>query len=139
LFLSHYHCLEHTVIALSDWYGLSPRVVHRLRLMILAQVSRIGSFCHGHLFARHYIDQWKRSFSWRKNIELSVVNVQQGKRYRFHVISMSCDPNFTFSIDGHNLTIIETDSIATSPHIVDSFQIFTGILLRGSLVIATNL
>jgi len=52
---------------------------------------------------------------------------------------MSCDPNFTFSIDGHNLTIIETDSIATSSHTLDSFQIFTGILLRGSLVIATNL
>ena len=78
-------------------------------------------------------------FPGEKNIELSVVNVQQGKRYRFHVISMSCDPNFTFSIDGHNLIIIETDSIATSPHTVDSFQIFTGILLRGSLVIATNL
>lgn len=73
----------------------------------------------------------KGRFPGGNSVELSVINVQQGKRYRFRVISMSCDPNFIFSIDGHNLTIIETDSIPTAPHTVNSFQIFAGILLRG--------
>ena len=34
---------------------------------------------------------------------LAVVNVSPGKRYRFRLISVSCDPNFVFSIDGHNM------------------------------------
>lgn len=34
---------------------------------------------------------------------LAVINVLPNKRYRFRLISISCDPNFTFSIDGHPL------------------------------------
>lgn len=37
---------------------------------------------------------------------------------------MSCDPNFLFSIDGHNMTIIEADGENTQPLLVDSIQIF---------------
>ena len=44
--------------------------------------------------------------------------------YRFRLVSMSCDPNYVFSIDNHDLTIIETDGINTKPHVVDSIQIF---------------
>jgi iron transport multicopper oxidase len=47
-------------------------------------------------------------------------------RYRFRIIAMSCDPAWTFSIDGHNLTIIEADGENTAPLVVDSFQIFAG-------------
>ena len=39
---------------------------------------------------------------------------------------MSCDPNFTFSIDGHNMTVIEVDAINHEPLAVDSIQIFAG-------------
>ncbi|KAI9571986.1 Cupredoxin [Boletus coccyginus] len=39
---------------------------------------------------------------------------------------MSCHPNFIFSIDGHNLTVIEADGILTEPLLVDSLQVFTG-------------
>lgn len=46
-------------------------------------------------------------------------------RYRFRLISMSCDPNFVFTIDGHNMTIIEADGQETEPLLVDSLQIFT--------------
>ena len=38
---------------------------------------------------------------------LAVVNVQPNKRYRMRLISISCDPNFVFSIDGHNMVSIE--------------------------------
>ena len=37
------------------------------------------------------------------NSSLAVVSVCPGKRYRFRLISISCDPNFMFSIDGHNM------------------------------------
>jgi iron transport multicopper oxidase len=46
--------------------------------------------------------------------------------YRFRLVSISCDPNFVFSIDGHQLTVIEADGIETKPLVVDSIQIFAG-------------
>ena len=42
-------------------------------------------------------------FAGGPNSPLAVVNVSPGKRYRFRLISISCDPNFVFSIDGHNM------------------------------------
>jgi iron transport multicopper oxidase len=39
---------------------------------------------------------------------------------------MSCDPNFVFSIDGHNMTIIEVDGVNHQPLTVDNIQIFAG-------------
>lgn len=79
---------------------------------------------------------------------LTVVNVTAGKRsatlismhmaplaqtdtlrsisYRFRLVSISCDPNYTFSIDGHDLTIIEVDGNNVDPLVVDSIQIFAG-------------
>ncbi len=47
-------------------------------------------------------------------------------RYRFRLVSISCDPNFTFSIDKHTLTIIEVDGISVQPLDVDQIQIFAG-------------
>lgn len=58
--------------------------------------------------------------------DLAVINVEYGKRYRFRLVGMSCDPNFTFSIDGHNLTVIEADGKLTEPLLVDSLQVFAG-------------
>ncbi|KAG6878856.1 hypothetical protein C0992_007119 [Termitomyces sp. T32_za158] len=57
---------------------------------------------------------------------LAVINVVQGKRYRFRLVSISCDPNYIFSIDGHNMTIIEVDGVNHQPLTVDSIQIFAG-------------
>ena len=39
---------------------------------------------------------------------------------------MSCYPNFVFSIDGHNLTVIEADGDNVQPLVVDSLQVFAG-------------
>ena len=58
--------------------------------------------------------------------ELAVINIEYGKRYRFRLVGMSCDPNFLFSIDGHNLTVIEADGRLTEPLLVDSLQVFAG-------------
>ncbi|KAL5536666.1 LCC11_5 [Sanghuangporus sanghuang] len=67
---------------------------------------------------------------------LSVVSVTQGTRYRFRVVSTSCYPTFTFSIDGHNLTIIEADGVETEPVTVDQLDIFPG--QRYSIVVTAD-
>ena len=57
---------------------------------------------------------------------LAVVGVQAGKRYRFRLISISCLPSFIFSIDGHDMNIIEADGEYTEPLLVDSINILAG-------------
>jgi iron transport multicopper oxidase len=42
------------------------------------------------------------------------------------VVSISCDPSFIFSIDDHQLTVIEVDGIDTKPLVIDSLEIFAG-------------
>ncbi|TFL03430.1 laccase [Pterulicium gracile] len=68
---------------------------------------------------------------------LSVINVVRGRRYRMRLINMACDPNYTFSIDGHTeLNVIETDGISNVPQTVDSIQIF--VAQRHSFVLNAN-
>lgn len=67
---------------------------------------------------------------------LSSIAVTSGKRYRFRLINISCDPNYVFSIDGHNLTIIEADGVETEPLVVDSIQIYAG--QRYSFILEAN-
>jgi len=75
---------------------------------------------------------------------LTVIQVEATKRYRFRLVSISCDLNYQFSIDGHTMvwsispltqvlmlkacfqTIIEVDSINVEPYTVDQIQIFAG-------------
>lgn len=58
--------------------------------------------------------------------DLAVITVTKGKRYRFRLISLSCDPNFTFQIQGHSLSVIEADAVNVNPVTADSIQIFAG-------------
>ncbi|KAG6907705.1 Acyl-coenzyme A oxidase 2 [Tephrocybe rancida] len=58
--------------------------------------------------------------------DLAIVNVQKGKRYRFRIIAMSCEPAFTFSIDKHLLNVIEADGENVVPIVVDSLDIHAG-------------
>ena len=57
---------------------------------------------------------------------LAVISVQAGKRYRFRLISISCEPNYVFSVDKHELVVIEADGVETEPLTVDSIQIYAG-------------
>lgn len=59
-----------------------------------------------------------------------------GKRYRFRVVNIACDPNYTFSIDGHSLTVIEVDGIETEPYVVNEIQIYVG--QRYSFILTAN-
>ena len=49
---------------------------------------------------------------------LAVINVSSGKRYRFRLVSMSCNPNFVFSIASHNLVSVFNFSIALEESIL---------------------
>jgi FtsP/CotA-like multicopper oxidase with cupredoxin domain len=46
--------------------------------------------------------------------------------YRFRLVSISCDPTFNFSIDGHQMTVIEVEGTNTQPLLIDSLQILVG-------------
>ena len=67
---------------------------------------------------------------------LSSIPVESGKRYRFRLINIACDPNYTFSIDGHSLTVIEADGILTQPLVVNEIQIYVG--QRYSFILEAN-
>ncbi|KAG6842964.1 hypothetical protein H0H87_008904, partial [Tephrocybe sp. NHM501043] len=53
---------------------------------------------------------------------LAVINVVKGRRYRFRIIGLSCDPSFNFVIHHHQMTIIEADGEYTKPLVVDSME-----------------
>lgn len=44
--------------------------------------------------------------------------------YRIRLVSISCDPNYLFSIDGHDMNIIEVDGVNSQPHTVNQIQIY---------------
>ncbi|KAG2121859.1 laccase [Suillus clintonianus] len=101
---------ESTVITLSDWYHVVAPVLRHI-IGITANSSLINGLGR---------------YAGGPASDLAVINVQQGKRYRMRLVAMSCDPNFEFSIDGHNLTIIEADGQLTEPLVVDQLQILAG-------------
>jgi FtsP/CotA-like multicopper oxidase with cupredoxin domain len=68
--------------------------------------------------------------------DLAVVNVEYGKIYRLRLIAMSCHSNFVFSIDNHDLMVIEADAQLTEPLLVDSIQILSG--QRYSIILHAN-
>ncbi|KAI1791000.1 laccase 2 [Ganoderma leucocontextum] len=100
---------ETTVITLSDWYHTAARLGNAFPGGADSTlVNGLGRFAGG------------------DSTDLAVFNVTQGQRYRFRLVAMSCDPNFTFSIDGHNMTVIEADAINHAAVVVDEIQIFAG-------------
>ncbi|KAF5365986.1 hypothetical protein D9758_006659 [Tetrapyrgos nigripes] len=54
------------------------------------------------------------------------INIERGKRYCFCVINIAGYAGFTFSIDKHELTVIEIDGISHKPITVEGFEVFAG-------------
>ncbi|KAJ7241454.1 laccase 2 precursor [Mycena rebaudengoi] len=111
---------ESTILTLSDWYHyLSPQSPKQSPNMFNSTlINGLGRYQGGPL------------------TPLAVISVVPQRRYRFRLISMSCDPNWIFSIDGHSMTIIEVDGVNHKPLTVDSIQIFAG--QRYSFVLTAN-
>ncbi|KAJ7598438.1 laccase [Mycena floridula] len=99
---------ESTVITLADWYHTVAPAAGAVPTADATLINGLGRYNGGPTTA------------------LAVITVTQGKRYRFRLVAISCDPNYVFAIDGHNMTIIEADSISTTPYTVDSLQIYAG-------------
>ncbi|KAF8493485.1 laccase [Russula emetica] len=110
---------DDTVITLADWY-------HYLSTEPLFPPAFNSTLINGK----------GRYPGGPQDVPLAIVNVKQGKRYRFRLLSISCDPNFTFSIDGHQMTVIEAEGTNVQPLVVDSIQIFVG--QRYSVVVDAN-
>ena len=73
----------------------------------------------------------KGRYSGGPSADLAVVNVEQGKRYRFRLVSISCDTYWTFSIDGHSFRCaVSRETIVMRPGMLFAFASATG--WRGS-------
>nr|ACU52699.1 putative laccase 5 [Agaricus bisporus var. bisporus] len=111
---------ESTIITLSDWY-------HTLATEITGAALEDATLINGRgRYVGHEGDP----------VDLAVVNVKRGKRYRFRIVSLSCSPDFTFSIDQHDLTIIEVEGTETIPETVNTIRILAG--QRYSAVLNAN-
>ncbi|KAJ7663168.1 laccase [Mycena polygramma] len=104
---------ETTVVTLADWYH-SPAA----GLMDQFKVDGVTPVPSSGL-----INGIGR-YNGGPEVPWAVINVVQGKRYRFRVINISAYAAFTFSIDGHVFEVIETDGIETVPLAVTSFEIY---------------
>ncbi|KAJ8584635.1 laccase [Rhizopogon salebrosus TDB-379] len=102
---------ESTVITLSDWYHDPSSKLNQ----IVGAVSNNSTLING-----------LGRYPGGPMTPLAVINVEQGKRYRFRVIGLSCDPSYNFTIDGHSMTIIEADGVETVPVTVDLLPVLAG-------------
>ncbi|KAG1764139.1 laccase [Suillus occidentalis] len=112
---------ENTIITLSDWYHDPTPKLNK----IFGPITSNSTLING-----------RGRYHGGPKAPLSVINVEQGKRYRFRIIGLSCDPSYNFSIDGHTMTIIEADGIETVPETVDSLPVLAG--QRYSVVVHAN-
>ncbi|KAF8259963.1 laccase 1 precursor [Lactarius quietus] len=111
---------DSTVISLADWYHAFSTVPPTFHAFNSSLINGKGSY----------------PGNPSTDVELAVVNVQKGQRYRFRLVSMSCAPSFNFSIDGHNMTVIEVDGNNVMPLQIDSLQIYAA--QRYSVVVQAN-
>ncbi|KAJ4479764.1 laccase [Lentinula edodes] len=112
---------ESTVITIADWYHDTSYELIAKRAALTPDATLING---------------KGRYVGGPNIPLEVINVEYGKRYRFRVISMSCGVDHGFSIDGHDLTIIEVDGVNTQPLTVNHIQLYAA--QRYSVILHAN-
>ncbi|KXN80855.1 Laccase-2 [Leucoagaricus sp. SymC.cos] len=104
-----------TIITLSEWYHvLAPRGTDEFFRTGIVPVQDSG------------LINGVGRYQGGPEVPYAVVNVEQGKRYRFRIFSLACRPFFTFSIDGHNLTFIEADGIEHDPVEFQKVDIYAG-------------
>ncbi|KAF5372707.1 hypothetical protein D9615_009881 [Tricholomella constricta] len=109
---------ENTVITVGEWY-------HTPTPSIVTIPSAHSTLING-----------KGRSSGGPAVPLSVINVQRFKRYRIRLVSIACDSNYIFSIDGHPFLVLEADGQNIVPYYADKIQIFAG--QRYSFVLFAN-
>ncbi|KAK7045836.1 laccase, multicopper oxidase, benzenediol:oxygen oxidorectuctase [Paramarasmius palmivorus] len=96
---------ESTVITLADWYHSKAKTIV-FGTPDSTLINGLGRWSEGNA------------------TDLAVITVTQGKRYRMRLVNVACDPAYTFSIDNHTMTIIETETVNNVPLEVDSLMIY---------------
>ncbi|KAI0322955.1 laccase 6 [Amylostereum chailletii] len=116
---------ESTIITLADWYHtVAPDAQdqffksHNVPIPDSGLINGVGRFVGG------------------DKVPYAVINVEHGRRYRLRIISISCRPFYTFSIDGHNMTVIELDGTEHDPVEVQNADIYAA--QRISVVLTAN-
>nr|WGJ61544.1 laccase 3 precursor [Cerrena unicolor] len=107
---------DSTVITLADWYRVLAPTVKFTATPNSTLINGLG-----------------RSHDGPADAELAVIEVEQGKRYRFRLVNIGCFPNYDSSINGHNMTIIEVEGV--NPH---CFPIQIFVAQRYSFVLNAN-
>ncbi|KAG2067328.1 laccase T2 copper depleted [Suillus decipiens] len=107
-----------TIISLVDWYHVNAYAVGITDNAASTLINGVGRYRGG------------------PQVPLSVLTVEQGKRYRIRLFSMACKPYYVFTIDSHVFTVIEADAELTSPLGADSIEIQPG--QRYSFILNAN-
>ncbi|SJL03817.1 related to Laccase-2 [Armillaria ostoyae] len=116
-----------TVITLADWY-------HNPSIGLSEKYLQVNPF-HEPIPDSGLING-KGRYVGGPTVDWARINVQPGLRYRFRIINTSGYSGYTFSIEGHSLTIIEVDGIYHEPLTVDAFDIYVG--QRYSFIVTAN-
>nr|ACL93462.1 Lac1 [Cerrena unicolor]AEQ35306.1 laccase [Cerrena unicolor] len=90
---------ESTVITLADWY-------HTLARQIVGVAISDTTLING----------LSRNTNGPADAALAVIDVEL-ERYRFRLVSISCDPHWVFSNDNHDFTVIEVDGVTVTSHV----------------------
>ncbi|KAF8896582.1 laccase [Infundibulicybe gibba] len=69
-------------------------------------------------------------------VPYAVINVVQGKRYRFRVFSLSCRPFHTLSFDNHTFDVMEFDGIEHNPVPAQNVDVYAA--QRVSIILNAN-
>ncbi|EIM88745.1 laccase protein [Stereum hirsutum FP-91666 SS1] len=96
---------ENTIITLADWYHYLSKDAPNIPKPSTTLINGVG---------RQLEDS---------SLNLAV-RLSGQYRYRFRLVSISCDAAFNFTIDGHQFTIIEADGNNVEPVLVDSIPIY---------------
>ncbi|KAH7914601.1 laccase [Hygrophoropsis aurantiaca] len=112
---------ESTVITLADWYHVPSPILNTVPGAVIPNATLINGLGR---------------YPGGPSSPLSVVNVEHGKRYRLRIIGLSCHPWFNFTIDGHKMTVIETDGTEVDPVEVDSLAVYAS--QRYSVVVTAD-
>ncbi|EIW75314.1 laccase [Coniophora puteana RWD-64-598 SS2] len=100
---------ETTVITLADWYHIPAPILNNI---------------YGPVYPNSTLINGRGRYPGGPAVNLSVIEVEQGKSYRFRILGMQCNPFYNFTIAGHKMTVIETDGILIEPVEVDSIMVF---------------
>ncbi|KAJ6609466.1 laccase [Mycena sp. CBHHK59/15] len=109
---------ETTIITLADWNHFTTTNMPFPPIFSSTLINGLGRYPEGPLSP------------------LALITVKHGMRYRFRMVNMACDPDYVFSVMGHNLTIIEVDGVNHQPLVVDSIHIYVG--QRYSFILKAN-